>query len=46
MILKKLISISDVFIQNFRPGTIERMELGYNQVKINKYYICLDKRFW
>ena len=33
MILKKLISTADIFVQNFRPGTIDRMGLGYNQVK-------------
>ena len=32
-ILKKIISTADVFIQNFRPGTIERMGLGYTQLK-------------
>ena len=32
-ILKKIISTADVFIQNFRPGTIERMGLGYTQIK-------------
>ena len=32
-ILQKLISTSDVFVQNFRPGTIERMGLGYNKIK-------------
>ena len=32
-ILKKLISISDVFVQNFRPGTIERMGLEYEEIK-------------
>ena len=32
-ILEKLISKSDVFVQNFRPGTIERMGLGYNKMK-------------
>ena len=43
MILKKLISTSDVFVQNFRPGTIERMGLGYNQVKkINKNIIYVS----
>ena len=42
-ILKKLISVSDVFVQNFRPGTIERMGLGYNQVKkINKNIIYVS----
>ena len=43
MILKKLISTSDVFVQNFRPGTIERMGLGYNKVKkINKNIIYVS----
>ena len=38
-ILEKLISKSDVFVQNFRPGTIERMGLGYNKMKkINPNY--------
>ncbi len=32
-ILEKLIAKSDVFVQNFRPGTIERMGLGYNKMK-------------
>jgi crotonobetainyl-CoA:carnitine CoA-transferase CaiB-like acyl-CoA transferase len=29
-IVKKLIADADVFIQNFRPGAIERMGLGYD----------------
>ena len=37
-ILKKIISTADVFIQNFRPGTIERMGLGYNQIKKIRYF--------
>ncbi len=42
-ILKKLISTSDVFIQNFRPGTIERMGLGYKEVKkINKNIVFVS----
>ena len=32
-ILKKLINTADVFIQNFRPGTVERMGLSYNKIK-------------
>ena len=32
-ILKKLILKADVLVQNFRPGTIERMGLGYDKVK-------------
>jgi len=31
--LKKLISKADVVIQNFRPGVIERLGLGYDDVK-------------
>ena len=43
MILKKLISTADIFVQNFRPGTIDRMGLGYNQVKkINKNIIYVS----
>ena len=43
LILKKLISTSDIFVQNFRPGTIERMGLGYSQVKkINKNIIYVS----
>ncbi len=42
-ILKKLIATSDVFIQNFRPGTAERMGVGYKQVKkINKNIIYVS----
>ena len=32
-ILKKLILVSDVFVQNFRPGTVERMGIGYENIK-------------
>ena len=32
-ILKKLILASDVFVQNFRPGTVERMGIGYENIK-------------
>ena len=32
-ILKKLINSADVFVQNFRPGTVERMGLSYNKIK-------------
>ena len=39
-ILKNLITSADVFIQNFRPGAIERMGLAYKQVKhLNKNII-------
>ena len=29
-ILRKLVKISDVFLQNFRPGTIDKMGFGYD----------------
>src|SRR5919205_599137 len=31
--LRKLIGISDVLVQNFRPGTIEKMGFGYDALK-------------
>ena len=31
--LRKLIKVSDVFVQNFRPGTIEAMGFGYEALK-------------
>jgi formyl-CoA transferase len=32
-ILRKLIQVSDVLVQNFRPGTIEEMGLGWEVLK-------------
>lgn len=32
-VLKRLIKESDVLIENFRPGTMESMGLGYEQIK-------------
>src|SRR5947209_7149341 len=32
-ILKKLISHADVLVQNFRPGTMERLGLGYTELR-------------
>lgn len=32
-IFKKLIAQTDVLIENFRPGTLEKWELGYNVLK-------------
>src|SRR6266850_495809 len=31
--LRKLIKVSDVLVQNFRPGTIEEMGFGYDELK-------------
>ena len=42
-ILNKLVEQSDVFMQNFRPGTIERMGFGYEKLKkINPKLIFLS----
>tara|TARA_B100001989_G_scaffold141018_1_gene100159 strand:+ start:749 stop:1936 length:1188 start_codon:yes stop_codon:yes gene_type:complete len=42
-ILNKLVAQSDVFMQNFRPGTIERMGFGYEELKkINPKLIFLS----
>ena len=32
-ILRKLVKVSDVLVQNFRPGTIENMGFGYDALK-------------
>ncbi|AOV07425.1 CaiB/BaiF CoA transferase family protein [Sporosarcina ureilytica] len=32
-ILKKLVAKSDVVIENFRPGTLERWDVGYDELK-------------
>ena len=31
--LRKLVTVSDVVVQNFRPGTIEEMGFGYDVLK-------------
>ena len=44
-ILKKLVSKADVFVQNFRPGTIERMGLDYKalkKIKSNLIYVSIS----
>lgn len=42
-ILKKLIKNADVLVQNFRPGTMKRMGLNYEDVKnINKEIIYVS----
>ena len=32
-VLRKLVGVSDVLVQNFRPGTIEKMGFGYDVLK-------------
>ena len=32
-VLRELVKVSDVFLQNFRPGTIEKMGFGYDTLK-------------
>lgn len=33
-LVKQIATSSDVFVQNFRPGAVERMGLGYDHVKV------------
>jgi len=33
-ILRRLVELSDIFIQNFRPGTIERLGFGYKDCSV------------
>ncbi|MDM5153981.1 CaiB/BaiF CoA-transferase family protein [Bacillus sp. DX1.1] len=40
-ILKNLISDADIVVQNFKPGTLERMGLGYETLKTVKEDIIL-----
>jgi len=32
-IIRRLVAISDIVVENFRPGTLERWNLGYEQLK-------------
>ncbi len=42
-VLRDLVRVSDVFIQNFRPGTIERMGFGYERLRqLNRGIIMLN----
>ena len=42
-ILRKLVKVSDVLLQNFRPGTIENMGFGYDVLKeINPRIIMVN----
>ena len=41
-LLKKLVKVSDVLIENFRPGTMEKWGLGYDDIKkVNPKIIML-----
>ncbi|MCI0764878.1 CaiB/BaiF CoA-transferase family protein [Bacillus sp. TL12] len=40
-VLKKLVSHADIVVQNFKPGTLERMGLGYEVLKEVKEDIIL-----
>ena len=47
-LLKQLVAESDVFVQNFRPGAVERLgidEPALRQVQARPD-LCLDQRFW
>ena len=42
-ILRKLVKVSDVVVQNFRPGTIEKMGFGYDVLKeLNRKIIMVN----
>ena len=42
-ILRELVKISDVFIQNFRPGTIDKMGFGYDLLRgLNRRIIMVN----
>jgi len=42
-ILREMIRVSDVFIQNFRPGTIEKMGFGYQELhSLNPRIVMLN----
>ncbi|GIX48950.1 MAG: formyl-CoA transferase [Candidatus Tectimicrobiota bacterium] len=42
-ILRELVRVSDIFIQNFRPGTIEAMGFGYEQLRaLNRRLIMVN----
>lgn len=42
-VLRDLVKVSDVFIQNFRPGTIEEMGFGFKTLRrLNKRIVMLN----
>lgn len=40
-VLKRLVSDADVVVQNFKPGTLERLGFGYEELKKNNDQIIL-----
>ena len=42
-ILKKLVAVSDLVIENFRPGTLEKWNLGYEELKKANPKIVLNR---
>ena len=42
-VLKDLVAHSDIFLQNFRPGTIDKMGFGYETLKkLNEKIIMIN----
>jgi len=42
-VLRELVKVSDIFIQNFRPGTIDEMGFGYESLRaLNKKIVMLN----
>ena len=42
-ILRELVKVSDILVQNFRPGTIARMGFGYDELrKLNKGIVMVN----
>jgi crotonobetainyl-CoA:carnitine CoA-transferase CaiB-like acyl-CoA transferase len=42
-VLRDLVKVSDVFVQNFRPGTIEEMGFGYESLRaLNRQIVMLN----
>ncbi len=46
--LKELIAAADVLVENFRTGTLQRLGLGYEDVKVlnPRTRVLLDYRLW
>ena len=43
--VKRLAAGADVFVQNFRPGVVERLGLGEDEIRAaRRHHLCLDQR--